>query len=147
MQRFYDWYAPIARESSAGGPAWNIVLNDSSALLGSTLLAALRADSASQAAAVGEIAGIDFDPFLSAQDPCEKYKAGPDSASGDSVVVKVQALCGTQTYHATEVILRLAPNGVTWVIGNIRYPEVGSDLLTQLHSLQVPATPTDSGVQ
>jgi hypothetical protein len=42
----------------------------------SGLLAALKEDVAAQAAAKGEIVGLDFDPFLNTQDPAESYEVG-----------------------------------------------------------------------
>lgn len=141
VQRFYDWYSPLARETSHG-PAWNVVLNDSSALLSAELATALRTDSASQAAASGEIAGLDFDPFLNSQDPCEEYSAGLATHVGDDQLVEVYAVCGGAKGSIPDAVMELQPSNKSWVIRNVRYPNLNSDLLTVLKSQQSPTSPT-----
>jgi hypothetical protein len=141
VQRFYDWYSPLARESSQGR-AWNVVLNDSSALLSAELATALRTDSASQAATTGEIAGIDFDPFLNSQDPCEQYSAGLATRSGEDQLVEVYAVCGGAKGSIPDAIMELQRNDKSWVIRNVRYPNINTDLLTVLRAQQSPTSAT-----
>src|SRR5689334_19920193 len=73
VQRFYDWYVPLAIKSDST-PSWNQVLRYRGSSLSSELVRRLREDADAQAKVKGEMVGLDFDPFLNAQDPCERYR-------------------------------------------------------------------------
>jgi FlaG/FlaF family flagellin (archaellin) len=74
VQRFYDWYVPIALKDNAGNPS-DRALRYKSHAFSPELLTQLKEDSTAQAKAKGEIVGLDFDPFLNSQHPGERYTA------------------------------------------------------------------------
>jgi hypothetical protein len=90
-QGFYDRYVPKALKESEV-PAPDLALRYKTHALSSELLRQLREDSASQAKAVGEIVGLDFDPFLNSQDPGERYVTGKVTTKGDRCWVEVYGI-------------------------------------------------------
>jgi hypothetical protein len=63
VQRFLDQYAR-RRSSETGDPAWARALRPGGAPLTPELASALAADLKAARASSGEVAGLDFDPFL-----------------------------------------------------------------------------------
>ena len=80
VQSFYDWY-------TRKGSNMDSVVEQRPSVLAPHLLAALHADREEQAKNAGEITGLDCDPFVNSQDPCEHYVAGMPVASGQHVRV------------------------------------------------------------
>ncbi|HKO18695.1 MAG TPA: hypothetical protein VJU82_07395 [Acidobacteriaceae bacterium] len=143
VQRFYTWYTPVANKGLQG-PAWYTVLDQRPFLLSDTLLHALQTDRARQAKATGEIDGLDFDPFLAAQDPCGQYVAS-DSAvimESDSAVimepaygVAVYGICDNERHAHPDVIAEVARRDTSWVFVDFLYPSLlGGHLLGILDS-------------
>ena len=73
--QFYKWYVPIVISKNSAH-SLQIAMEKQGSQFESGLLAALKEDVAAQAAAKGEIVGLDFDPFLNTQDPAESYEVG-----------------------------------------------------------------------
>lgn len=134
VQRFYEWYVPVALKDHKG-PAWNEVLTHKPALLGTALARALRADMQAQAQARGEIAGLDFDPFLNAQDPCDRYEVGKATRIDHKYKVEIYGMCRGVRNEKPDVVAELAPKGSSWTFANFYYPRSNSDLLTVLRRL------------
>lgn len=97
------------------------------------LLGMLRADSTTNAR--GEIGALDFDPLLNSQDPCESYQAGPATQIGDRWDVPVFAVCGGNRASTGEVIVELEERRPAWMIRNLRYPALDSDLRAVLRGV------------
>lgn len=135
VQKFYDWYAPLANR---GGdlPPWASVLQQKESALSPRLAAALRADYEAQSKAEGEIVGLDFDPFLGSQDPCDYYRAGKVSPKGQSYSVEVRSTCAEGTGVGPAVVAELVPRNGSWVFDNFYYPSAQSDLLSVLRQLK-----------
>lgn len=128
VQEFYDWYAYQANQVHQGS-AWDAVLRQKPSLLAPRLLQALTDDAASRALAVGEIVGLDFDPFLSAQDPCERYEVRETTQSGANYRVGVHGICSGQAMRDPAVVAEVARSDGGWVFVNFHYPGERSDLL------------------
>lgn len=121
VQGFYDWYVPKALSDSSVPPS-EIALKERSSVFGPQLAAALREDYAAQAKAPGEIVGLDFDPFLNTQDPCERYEVGTGTQKGDTYLVDVYAICSGKKSSVADVVAELLPKGNRWEFINFRYP-------------------------
>jgi hypothetical protein len=132
---FYSDYVPIAL-SRGNAPSWYSVFGREPAVLANSLLSVMREDSAAWAQAPGEIAGIDFDPFLASQDPCDRYEVGAVTGAGLRRLVHVFGVCSGTRSTDPDVTIELVLSSGVWLIDNIRYPRTGSDLrsiLTALH--------------
>lgn len=134
VQRFYDWYVPSDPDDYSG-PAWDVLMNDSSSVFSPELLSALRADSEAQAQAVGEMVGLDFDPFVNAQDHCERYEAGQVTGGENRYRVEVFAVCSGQRGSEPVLSVELVPGNEAWAFTNVHYPGSNSDLQTILREL------------
>jgi len=134
VRAFYDWYVPIARKN-AHVPAWYAVLRRDPPVLNGTLLTALRQDSLSSADSPGQIIGIDFDPFLASQDPCERYELGSVTGVGDTQHVAIHSVCSGLRSAEPDLIAEVSMEDDSWVFQNIRYARPNSDLLKVLNRL------------
>jgi hypothetical protein len=134
VQNFYDWYAPLAKTNN-GAPAWNRVLKRQPSILRPELARALRADSEAQARAVGEIAGLDFDPFLNSQDPCDHYATGRTVQTDSIYRVEVHSVCAGVKDPKATVVAELVRKDSSWTFVNMFYPDNNSNLLALLKKL------------
>ncbi len=71
------------------GPAYWVIINDSTAWLSPQLASALRTDSAAAAAASPTREPLNFDVFLGSNDPCESYQVTSASSDGSQYEVLV----------------------------------------------------------
>jgi hypothetical protein len=134
VQSFVTWYVPIVL-TPHDGPAWNAVLAQEK-WLSPELRAALRADSAAQAGAQGEIVGLDFDPFVDSQDPWERYEAGSVRRRGRSYLVSIYGFRAGSRISRPDVIAELVRRNGSWVFTNFHYPKEHTDLLRVLRRLR-----------
>ena len=123
VQSFYDWYVPKALSDSSV-PTPDLALKQRSSVFGPHLAAALREDYAAQPAYPGEIVGLDFDPFLNTQDPCEHYEVGTISHRGHTYSVEVHAICAGKKSTVPDVVAELLLDGTGWEFINFRYPNL-----------------------
>ena len=121
VQDFYAWYAPLATKGTHG-PVWYTVLDQRPGVLSDTLLRALRYDREAQAKAVGEIVGLDFDPFLAAQDPCERYVVGDSVQAGRTYRVSLFGVCGTTRHPKADIVAEVVRRDTSWVFVDFHYP-------------------------
>jgi hypothetical protein len=93
VQQFYDSYGPDSADPSPDAlvPPWIAALGGRPSLFGRRLTDLLLADWAAQSKCSGEVVGLDYDPFLQAQDTGGKFKVtgSMKSGSGYRVVVSV----------------------------------------------------------
>ena len=82
----------------------------------------MREDFAAQAKAPGEIVGLDFDPFLNSQDPCERYEVGLITQKGETYLVNVYAICSGKKSSVADVVPEVLHKGSQWEFINFRYP-------------------------
>jgi hypothetical protein len=92
VESFYRWYVPIA-VADHKGPADAIALKERRGLFSSELYRALKADNDAQARTPSELVGLDSDPFLNTQDPCERFAIGSVKRRRDLYRVEVFAVC------------------------------------------------------
>jgi hypothetical protein len=136
---FYAWYVPAQARSHERGV--ELVLKQRGSALGEELRRALVQDSVAQARAKGEINGLDFDPFLNSQDPCDSYVARGVRRDGAGFAVEVYGACRVAKDARPDVVVELAPRGNSWVIRDLRY-SANRDLLGLLRRLHGAPTQT-----
>lgn len=132
-EQFYGWYVPIAQRENRV-PASDIALQKKGSMFASELARALQEDSKAQAKAQ-EIVGIDFDPFLNSQDPCERYEVGQVLPKGKNYMVEIRSVCNGVRSKKADVIAEVAQSNDKWIFVNFHYPE-GGDLMAILKSLR-----------
>jgi hypothetical protein len=133
VQRFYDWYTPVAHKSSKS-PAWIVALNKYRADFDSRLSRALRRDAEAQQRVTDDIVGLDFDPFLSGQDPEDKYTVGEVTETDGVYLVSVYGTRDGKRSAKPEVVVELKASKGALLITNFRYGADG-DLLGTLKLL------------
>ena len=135
VQGFYDWYVPKALSNNSE-PASNTALKEKGNLLSSELLQKLREDAEAQAHAEGEIVGLDFDPFLSGQDPGWHYSVGKVVPNGESYFVEVyRVVPGKPAGRILAVTAEVRGKNGHWYFVNFFYPN-GHNLLGVLKALK-----------
>lgn len=82
-----------------------------------------------------EIVGLDFDPFLNAQDPCDEYEVGDATRRESSYWVAIYGICDGKKHERPDVYAEVAPVKSGWQFVNFHYPD-GGDLLGILRSLR-----------
>jgi hypothetical protein len=125
VAEFYGWYVPIAPSSAEA-------LKDK---LSDELYRALKADEEAKAKADGEVVGLDYDPFLNSQDPCQRYEAGSGVKHGDAWRVEVFAVCdGTRAARPSALAQVRAVNG-RWMVVDVYDGDGKNGLLETLKLL------------
>jgi hypothetical protein len=127
---FYSWYfSNVAAKSLP----WSTALKDVPQSFKPGLLTSLSDDAAAQAAA-DEIVGLDFDPFLNAQDPADSYSIGAATEQNGQCLIQVLGKIGSHppTVNLTAVVVGTPGH---WQFQNFRYGNAG-DLLTILNRLK-----------
>jgi hypothetical protein len=143
VRAFYAWYVPAQARSHERGVEF--ALKQRGATLGDELRRALVQDTVAQARAKGEIDGLDFDPFLNSQDPCDSYVARRVRRDGAGFAVEVYGTCRVAKDARPDVVVEVAPRGNSWVIQNFRYSDK-NDLLGLLRRLHgAPKRSSSSG--
>jgi hypothetical protein len=132
-QAFYDWYAPMAMKSSKE-PAFERALREKRAALGEELAKALAADAAGQKAVPDDIVGLDWDPFLNAQDSYPRYAAGAVTAKGGAFLVAMHGVASGKRNAEVALLVEMVAKDGRYVIVNIR-AEKGGDLMASLKGL------------
>ena len=132
---FYAWYVPRQRDSAEFDMA---ALRQKPALVSKSLAEALRLDSAARAQSTNEVAGLDSDPFLNAQDPCEHY--APIGAIEDNgrFLIGVLGTGGCGAHPIPDVTVEVTPTAGRLVFTNFIYSSGDRDnLVSTLADLAV----------
>ncbi len=144
-QAFYDWYR-------LRGDRYEAAVRDSPAAFEPGLLAAMRADLAAQSRSPDEVVGLDWDPFLGTQDPCDPYRVQGTTRRGDTILVAVKSACIDREPHAgSDVIAEIGRRGGRWVFLDFRHAGDPGSLRQDLARLRegragsAPASRADSG--
>jgi len=132
-REFYAWYVPIANDLKYPGPSAGAVLKERPQSLTSELASALREDLDAQAKA-HEIVGLDFEPFLGTQDPCEKYDYTLVKATDLSALVRIATAKDHDCSVGPDSMVEWTLREGRWRIANIRYEH--GDLLAELRTLR-----------
>jgi hypothetical protein len=133
VQKFYNWYVPIALKTTKE-PSSDLAIAKRGSLFEASLLRALKADAEAARNSPGDIVGLDFDPFLNAQDPSKKYVAGDVSESGGLYLVGVYSVDKGKRAAKPDVVAELKPAKDSFVFTNFRYGADG-DLVAILKQL------------
>ena len=134
VQSFYDWYVPFAQRYH--GRAWMPALNYGRIRFSRELTRALRQDSVAQARAGNEIDGLDGDPFLNAQDPCDRYTVRSAKQKTSMWLLEIVGSGGCARHSKPDVIAEVSAGHDTLTFVNFIYPDsTGGDLLSLLRLL------------
>lgn len=143
VQRFYDWY--LARENAltkenSQKSADDVALSEKESVFSSELVRALREDSAASKKSPGEVVGLDFDPFLNAQDVPERYMVGKARRKSDHWLVEVFGLWNGKKNSTPDVVPELVLKNGQWVFVNFHYPDskipINENLVSVLKELK-----------
>ncbi len=135
VQGFYHWYIPIAVKDNKG-PAFEIAINQKPAYFSPQLLEALQEDAKAQAKAVGEIVGLDFDPFMNSQEPSNHFVLGEVLGKEDGYWVYLYNSKASQKNGKPNMIAVVNQSDGHWFFSNFRFPN-GGDLLKTLNALKI----------
>lgn len=132
VQSFYDWFVGKA------GTNFEVALREKRSAFSPKLYKALQEDVQAQAKVPGEIVGLDFDPIVNSQDPCERYAAGSVTRNGDSYRVQVFGVCSGKKNAKPDLTAELATKDGQWQFTNFHYTydSSPSNLLAILESLR-----------
>jgi len=95
-------------------------------------------DNEAQERAKGELVGLDFDPFVGSQDPADHYEAGKSHLEGNRCSVEVWSASRNDAAEKSDkpdVVAVLAQESGRWRFVNFKYPQLNSDLLSELAEL------------
>jgi hypothetical protein len=99
------------------------------------LVEALRRDSVASSRSRDEVVGLDGDPFLNAQDPCERYAVRRVARKGERFLAEVVGAGGCARHTRPDVVVEVARVGRAWRFENFRYVDPPDDLLALLRRL------------
>ena len=124
VQQFYNWY--VAKEhalmkSNSRESALEVTLREKRSSLSPELVKGLKEDLAASKKSPGEIVGLDFDPFLNAQDIAERYLVGKITPKGDRHWVEVFGVWNGQKHSNPDVVPELAFENGHWIFTNFHY--------------------------
>jgi hypothetical protein len=124
VQQFYNWY--VAKEnalmkSNSRESALELTLREKRSSFSPELVKGLKEDLAASKKSPGEIVGLDFDPFLNAQDVAEHYLVGKITPKGDRYWVEVFGVWNGQKNSNPDVVPELAFENGHWIFTNFHY--------------------------
>ena len=136
VQRFYDLYVPRAA-NPRGRDMFMFAATRGPVPFDPELVRWLRIDSTARARAKDEVDGLDGDPYLNSQDPCDAYSAKSTVASGPSFMVDVVGHGGCSDHERADVVVEIGHRNGRWTILEFRDPgrqnEGTVPLLKRLH--------------
>lgn len=143
VQQFYDWYLAKGNELTKGQShesALEVTLREKQSSFNPGLVKALQEDLSASKKSPDEIVGLDFDPFLNAQDTPERYVVGEVQPKGDHFWVEVFGLWEGKKNSKPDVVPELALENGKWIFTNFHYGKsdipVNENLVTILQELK-----------
>ncbi len=138
VQGFYNWYVQKTQKAEAdqeGG--FNLALKYKKEAFSDELFRRLKEDAEASAKNSDEIVGLDFDPFLNAQDIGERYVVGKVTPKGDRYRVEVYGIWSGKKNAKADVIPEVMLKDGRWIFVNFIYGD-GEDenLLSVLKTLR-----------
>lgn len=122
VQQFYDWYVPIAYNAYESGiVAADIAMDKKSNVFGRELLELLRKERLIRERSTETIEGLDFDPFLSTQDPWPKYIVDGVVQEGGRYFVYIYGVEKSKKSKHPNVIVELELSNDKWTFVNFHY--------------------------
>ena len=124
VQQFYNWY--VAKQNAltkrnSRESALEVALRDKRSFFSPELVKDLKEDLAASKKSPEEIVGLDFDPFLNAQDIAEHYVVGNVTPKGDHYWVEVFGVWNGQKNSKPDVVPELASENGHWIFTNFHY--------------------------
>jgi Protein of unknown function (DUF3828) len=120
VQSFYDWYVPKALDINETH-AIDEALRSKVFSFTPELAKLLKEDTEAEAKHPGEIVGLDFDPFLSSQDPSERFLVANIIRKGGTYFVEVNGI--SSAGKREKVIAELTRKKDQWLFANFHYPK------------------------
>jgi hypothetical protein len=115
VQGFYDWYLP--RFAKPGEQdVMMLAATHGPVPFDAALVHWLRVDSTARARAKGEIDGLDGDPYLNAQDPCDAYTVKAVRTRGSDLLVDILGHGGCASHQKPDVTVALGRKSGRWTI-------------------------------
>jgi hypothetical protein len=137
VRGFYASYRMLVESQPvANPPVWVQVARSHDSVLTSALALALSTDRQEAVAFPGVIAGLDFDPFLGAQDPCDNYSIGRIVAQQPGFRAEIHGDCGGGQDAVPDVIAEIVPVNTAYRFTNFYYPRSSTDLRSLLTRLR-----------
>lgn len=134
VENFYTWY--IQSENKFSDLSMDeFALRKKPQWFSAAIAQGLREDEAAAAKSPGEVVGLDFDPFLNAQDVCEPYKTGKVTRVDKAYRVEVFGSCPEPGSKNPDVIAAVEKKNGAWVFVDFYYPGQG-DLFSVLQALK-----------
>jgi len=130
VQAFYEWYKRT-------GDQYEVAVRDSAGFFAPALLSAMRLDLSAQSASPGEVSGLDWDPFLATQDPCDPYQVTGTTRRADTILVAVNGMCTDRPPQVQpDVIAEVRRVGGRWMFVDFRHVGDSGSLLQDLKALR-----------
>lgn len=135
VQGFYDWYL---KKCQSGKDETLAVINNKSFPFSKQLRAELKDDHDFAGHFPGEIVGLDFDPYLNAQDIATKYIVGKVSNSGAKYHADVHSVFDGKKSSKPVLVPELILENGHWTFVNFLYPDnhENKDLLVLLKQIK-----------
>jgi hypothetical protein len=137
VQRFYDWYLP-RQAKPAGRDMVMYAATNGPLAFNAEVVRWLRIDSTARARNRNEIDGLDGDPFLNAQDPCDRYQVQDVTRRNGQVWVNVRGTGGCARHEGPDVIVVLQPSLKGFIVRDFLDPQHHNRglivLLRELHA-------------
>lgn len=144
VQSFYSWYLTKCQGNQTEDSTLAVFKNKKFGF-SKELETKLKEDHDVAALFPGEIVGLDFDPFLNAQDVAQKCTVGKASQSGEKYRVEVFSVFDGKKNSKPDVVPELIQQNGNWIFINFLYPDasipVNKDLLSVLNQLKKDRPP------
>ena len=134
VQDFYDWYSPIAFREKNSLP-WVSALTQHKELFSLKLVYALKRDSMASSNIDGTYTGLDTDPFVNTDNPCEHYLVAQVLEYTKTFRTDIQAVCNGKLQSRVVVSAEVVFKKDHWQFTDFYYPE-GRDLFQLLAELR-----------
>ena len=141
VQQFYNWYLAtengLVKRNGLGSflSALELTLREKRSSFSPELAKGLEEDLAASKKSPAEIVGLDFDPFLNAQDIDERYVVGKITPKGDHYWVEVFGVWNGQKNSNPDVVPELAFENGYWIFTNFHYGKTGIPVNENLISI------------
>lgn len=125
VQRFYDWYWNQTEEKVENPELklhqmhhYDDALRLKPAVLSQQLIRLMEREKRESGAAGGDIANLDFDPFLNSQDPSGKYSVQRVAITDGACLASM---------NQRHVVAELKKSGMAWLFVNFHYSFLSGD--------------------
>src|SRR5262249_9672149 len=121
VQNFYNWYLRLAEKEDKDECSSDAAIRIKPKAFSSELSRQLKLDSQAQAKVHGEIVGLDFDPFLGAQNTAERHSVGKITPRGSTYWAEVYGQWNGKMNVKPDVVPEVAFQNGRWFFVNFHY--------------------------